>query len=367
MRVLGFGTYDLAKPPRVGIILDGLRERGDDVVEINEPMGFSTAERVAMLDKPWLAYRLVLRIFARWVDLTRRSQRSRRAGRFDAIVVGYLGHFDVLLARLLFLRGRIVLDLLIFAADTARDRGVTGGLKLHLLDALERLAIRCADVVVLDTEEHLSLLPESARGKAIVIPVGAPAEWFAAGERAATQPDDDLLRVVFFGLYTQMQGAIVIGEALAALADQPNIAVTMIGKGQDFDATRAAAAANRVVTWLDWVDSDELPSVVAAHDVCLGIFGTTPKALRVVPNKVYQGAAAGCAVVTSATPAQQRAFRDAAEYVPSGDASALAATLCLLANDAARLTWLRSAARRAATERFTASEIVNSLREELLP
>ena len=43
----------------------------------------------------------------------------------------------------------------------------------------------------------------------------------------------------------------------------------------------------------------DLPALVAGHDVCLGIFGTGDKALRVVPNKVFQGAAAGCAIVTS--------------------------------------------------------------------
>ena len=61
--------------------------------------------------------------------------------------------------------------------------------------------------------------------------------------------------------------------------------------------------------WIDWVDADELPGVVAEHDVCLGIFGTTDKAPRVVPNKVYQGVASGCAVVTSDTPLSARPAR----------------------------------------------------------
>ena len=58
---------------------------------------------------------------------------------------------------------------------------------------------------------------------------------------------------------------------------------------------------------------------MARHDVCLGIFGTGPKALRVVPNKVFQGAAAGCALVTSDTPPQRRLLGDAAVLVPPGD------------------------------------------------
>ena len=61
LRVLGFGTYDTRKHPRIGILLDGFRVAGDDVIEANSPLGFSTAERVAMLGKPWLAHRLVRR------------------------------------------------------------------------------------------------------------------------------------------------------------------------------------------------------------------------------------------------------------------------------------------------------------------
>ncbi|HJQ43015.1 MAG TPA: glycosyltransferase, partial [Jatrophihabitantaceae bacterium] len=121
------------------------------------------------------------------------------------------------------------------------------------------------------------------------------------------------------------------------------------------------AAANPHVIWLDWVDSDELPALVAGHDVCLGIFGTTPKASRVVPNKVYQGAAAGCAIVTSDTPPQRRTLGDGAVFVPAGDDAALAAALTSLASDSPRLAALRSAARARALERFTASAIVEPL------
>ena len=63
----------------------------------------------------------------------------------------------------------------------------------------------------------------------------------------------------------------------------------------------------------------ELPALVAGHDVCLGIFGSAAKAARVVPNKVFQGAAAGCALVTSDTPPQRRVLDGAAVLVPPGD------------------------------------------------
>ncbi|MEP6598566.1 MAG: glycosyltransferase [Actinomycetota bacterium] len=364
MQVLGFGTYELAAHPRVGTILDGLRALGDDVTEINESLGFTTAERVATLVAPWFAYRFVLRLLARWAMLTQRALRARRGRQFDAIIVGYLGHFDVVLARVLFPRSRIVLDQLIFAGDTARDRGVTGGMRLRLLDWLDRLAVRCADAVLLDTDENVELLADSARDKAIVVPVGASASWFAAGESAVAGTPGKL-RVAFFGLYTPLQGATIIGDALALLADRPEISATMIGTGQQYDDTRAAAAANDSITWLDWVDADDLPQIIAAHDVCLGIFGSTPKAMRVVPNKVFQGAAAGCVVVTSDTPPQRRMLDRGAVFVPPGDPGALADALRSLAGDETGRLQLRADARSIAVERFTAVSVVRPVRERL--
>jgi SAM-dependent methyltransferase len=168
---------------------------------------------------------------------------------------------------------------------------------------------------------------------------------------------------VFFGLYTPLQGAPVIGRALAELAGV-DLEVTMIGTGQDLADTRRQAAGNSRVTWRDWVPADELPAEVARHDVCLGIFGDGPKARRVVPNKVFQGAAAGCAIVTSDTPPQRSALGAAAVFVPPGDSGALAAALRRLATDRAELAALRrAAAERAAT--FTPEAVVRPLRDRL--
>ena len=101
----------------------------------------------------------------------------------------------------------------------------------------------------------------------------------------------------------------------------------MIGTGQDLAQARSAAAANHAVSWRDWVPAAELPAIVAGHDVCLGIFGTGEKALRVVPNKVFQGAAAGCAIVTSDTAPQRRALREACAQCQNA-ASPVQATGC---------------------------------------
>ena len=93
-----------------------------------------------MLGKPALSYRLLRRLLCRWSVLTLRRATTRHT--YDVVLVGYLGHFDVILARILFPRTVIALDMLIFASDTASDRGVRTGPKLTLLSALDRLAHR---------------------------------------------------------------------------------------------------------------------------------------------------------------------------------------------------------------------------------
>lgn len=387
MRLLFFGTYDAAAHPRVRVLRDGLAERGGTVREVNAPLGLSTADRVGILNNPLLLPALAWRIARCWVALWRRSARFRRPGqRPDAVVVGYLGHFDVLLARRLFPDVPVVLDHLIGASDTATDRGVAGGVRQRLLRALDAAALGAADVVVVDTEEHRAALPQHVRPRAVVVAVGAPGEWFTAATTPRVTPStvtfgsqfppdqlpnvtvdhgvDHPLRVVFFGLFTPLQGAPVIGRALAALAGEP-VEVTMIGRGQDLAEARRLAAGNSRVRWVDWVAPAGLPALVAGHDVCLGIFGSGPKAARVVPNKVFQGAAAGCALVTADTAPQRRLLGDAAAFVPPGDADALASLLRALAHDPARVEQLRKAARTLAEQEFTAASVVTPLQERL--
>jgi glycosyltransferase involved in cell wall biosynthesis len=356
--------------PRIATIAEGLAARGFDVAECNIPLGLSTADRVDMLAKPWKGAGLAARLVNRWFGL---AMKARKLGRPDVVVVGYLGHFDVHLARLLYRRGKvpIVLDHLISAAGTAKDRRIAGGgLKTRLLTLIDSAALRAADIVVVDTDEHLETVPEKYRAKAVVVLVGAPAPWFEAAQHdAAVGPSADPgapLKVVFYGLYTPLQGTPVIGEALGRIAGAP-VEVTMIGRGQDEAETKRLAAGNQSVRWLDWVPAAELPALVAAHDVCLGIFGTGDKALRVVPNKVFQGAAAGCAVVTSDTAPQRRVLAEAAVLVPPGDAAALADALLRLADDREALLKLRHAARQLAAERFTPEQVVGPLTDRLLP
>ena len=138
LRLVMFGTYDAGAHPRVAVLAEGLSRRGHDVRECNAPLRLSTAARVAMLQQGSRLVSLLVQIGRCWLALVVGAWRLPRA---DAVIVGYMGHFDVHLARLLFPRGTIVLDHLISASDTARDRGEHSRVKLAVLAAIDRAAI----------------------------------------------------------------------------------------------------------------------------------------------------------------------------------------------------------------------------------
>jgi glycosyltransferase involved in cell wall biosynthesis len=354
-RVVVFGTYDSRAHPRVQVVIDGLRAHGIEVEECNVPLGLDTAARVELLQRPWRAPRLAFRLATRWISLWRNSSALAPA---DAVLVPYLGHFDVHLARRRFRRTPVILDHFISGSDTARDRGVSGPMRDWVLTLVDRAALRAADVVIVDTDEHRDLMPEWARPKGIVVLIGAPDAWVAPPRPAydGTRP----LQVAFFGLFTPLQGTVTIGRALGLLGRDTRIEVTMAGDGQDLAAAKDGASANPNVRWLGMVPPERMPALVAEHDLCLGIFADNPKGLRVVPNKVYQGIRAGCAIVTSDTVPQRRTLGDLAVYVPPADPEALAEALRHLAARPDKVAELQAAS-SAAADRFGPVGVVGDL------
>ena len=117
---------------------------------------------------------------------TRLLLGSRRA-RFDALIVGYPGHFDVPAARRI-ARGRpVIFNPLVSLHETlVEDRGrfAAGSAQARFLRRVDRIALRRADLVVADTEQnarHLAELEELPDERLAVCFVGAEERLFRPG------------------------------------------------------------------------------------------------------------------------------------------------------------------------------------------
>src|SRR5262249_3321490 len=89
------------------------------------------------------------------------------------------------------------------------------------------------------------------------------------------------------------------------------------------------------VEWVEWIEYDDLPREYWSAGCALGIFGTSDKALRVIPNKAYHALACGVPLITADTPAARELLSDGenALLVPPGDPAALAQAMRRVAAD----------------------------------
>ena len=304
IRIVLWGTCDSGKP-RNRILMRGLRENGVEVIEIRADVwaGIEDKGNIAGLGRK---LGLLLRWLAAYPGLV---WRYLRAPRHDAVLIGYMGHLDVLVlwpfARL---RGApVVWDAFLSLWDTmVEDRKMIGRYNplAWLLHAWEWLACRAARIVVLDTRAHADYFVARyglPRERTASVLVGAEPDAFPPV--AGKSDNGDALRVLFFGQFIPLHGIETIVRA-SRKANGKAIHWTLVGGGQEETRIRGMlgeAAAN--VDWIPWVDYDELSDRIAQADVCLGIFGDTGKAARVIPNKVFQILSAGAPLITRDSPA----------------------------------------------------------------
>ncbi len=288
-----------------------------------------------------MALAFVAMIPLRMIDVALRLLRSR------ALVVGYFGQLDMLMfAPLAKLLGRpVIFSPLVTLTDTlVEDRQLIAKRSplAYLVRRIDRLSLRLADVIIVDTVENADYAQQLAdidRDRVVVWPVGVDESIFYPPDRAA-QDRDDTLDILFYGKFIPLHGIEVIVEAAALLrASRPDIRFELIGQGQQYATARDLAdrlgATN--VQWTDWLPYSELGERLRDADIALGIFDSGGKAGRVIPNKVHQALACGTPVITRTSPASERllAQRESAMLIPPDNPQALAAAIVELADDAA--------------------------------
>lgn len=253
---------------------------------------------------------------------------GRRPPGVDAFIVGYPGHFDLPAAKRAAGDAPVVFNPLVSLADTLvgdRGRFRTASLAARALESIDRLAFSAADLVVADTQAQAEFFAELA-GLDVV------ETCFVGAEERLFRPDwrpPDRFTALFVGKLIPLQGVDTI---LAAAALAPEIRFRVVGSGQ-LSGLLAERPPN--VDHVPWIEYERLPAEIADAGCALGIFGTTPKAERVIPNKAFQALASAAPLVTADTPAARELLVDgkSALLVPPGEPAALASAVRALAED----------------------------------
>lgn len=307
LRVCYLGRYDPHSSRNV-IIAKCLERAGAEVVPIRD-------DRALLLRTPGLL------------------RRALRAG-FDVIVVGFRAHSDMFLARFLAKMRNVPL-----VFDPLTSRYEERVIDRQLVDrqswlarwyfASDKAGCQAADRILLETEAQISYFVQTfavPRSKCRRVWLGADDEVMRPC--AASSPRD-VFTVFFYGRFSPLHGVEHIVRAAAHLEQRRDpVQFVIVGSGQTYQMARALAKRLGVstMTFLEPVPYPELAVMMSEADVCLGSFGTTARAQRVIPNKVFDALAVGRPVVTADTPAVREVLTHAHDVwlCPPGDGEALA-------------------------------------------
>jgi len=374
LRVAYFGTYDPTYA-RNRVLIEGLRAAGATVDEFCAPLPDSLS--AARLATAAGAGKLVCELARAHLRL---MLQHRRDLRIDVALVGYPGHLIVPFAWVLarYRRALLVFDPLVSLFDTfAGDRALVAGQSAagKAARAADRGAFGLPDVVLADTAAQALYYRDDlgvAGRKIEVVPVGALPGAAATGSARSPAVGDPLV-VLQYGKWSPLHGVETVLDAAEALRDEP-FRFVLAGEGQlsagggapggpppppprGGDPGPGAPGRGGAGGWAGGrgpprpppprltnveltgqLSTGELRRRVLAADICLGVFGGSQKAARVIPNKVYDALAAGRPLVTRYSTAARELLADdvTALLVPPADGAALAAALRRLCDEGER-------------------------------
>jgi hypothetical protein len=224
-----------------------------------------------------------------------------------------------------------------------------GSVKAKIYKIMDSLSVRLSDIFLIDTElranhiRHRYRTDASGTNRILSLPVGSP-KW-AVPARARQRTADEPWRVLYYGNYIPLHGVEYVIHGVKWAEATAKVRLTMVGDGVHRPAVENLVKdleLGHAVSFIDPVPEEHLHTLIADHDLVLGIFGTSEKAASVIANKVWQGLSSGRPVLTreSAALAEIRETAGPALIeVPPGDSQAIgAAIIHQIDSNSARLT-----------------------------
>jgi glycosyltransferase involved in cell wall biosynthesis len=363
MDICFFGGYDETYP-RNAVLGSGLKANGVSVSRC----------RVNPGGRFWVRYPLLT---SRWISLAKGDGPPP-----SFLFVPEFCQKDVPLARILALVSsrRLIFDPLASRFETKIldwRRNPEGSLAAWWNKVIDLWALKLSDLVLADTQAHKDYYCRQfgLDGRKIeVVPVGFDDHIFRKSliqTRSASGTGNRPFTALFFGSFLPLHGAdVIVRAAQRVWPEDKEVRFLFVGKGQTFPLVRRLAADLGLenVFFENWVGQTFLADKIAAEaDVCLGIFGRTEKAGRVVPHKIFQSMALRKPVVTSRTPAVQEFFshRKNIFLCERADPKSLARAILELKNEVSLREDIAEKGCRLAWEKFSPRALGGALKDML--
>ncbi len=284
MRVCYFGIYNPAYN-RNRVLISGLKANNIEVIECN------SREKG----------------FKKYLDLIKKYFQIKKD--YDFMIVAFPGYQAVVLAKLL-TRKKIIFDAFTSLYDSmVDDRKLVkrASLKALYYWVLDYLSCRLADKILLDTVENIKYFVKKFKiRKEKFIRVFVGADNSLKNIKLENGKNSKFL-VHFHGSYIPLQGMEVIIGAIRKLEDVSEISFNIIGS-KIKEKYENCACKN--VNFIDNMKYEELFKYIYKADLCLGIFGNTEKAQRVIANKIYEAILCKKPVLTMDSLAIKELFED---------------------------------------------------------
>jgi glycosyltransferase involved in cell wall biosynthesis len=232
---------------------------------------------------------------------------------------------------------------------------------------------RLADLLIADTNVHRDTYRRIFGipfAKSITIPVGVNTDFpsIDISQLSDSHPISKKFIVGFYGSFVPLQGTSVIIEAAKKMREYTDITIRLIGTGHEYknvvDTIDKKGLDN--VELVGWVDQENLKREIDQFDICLGIFGSSPKAHSVVPNKVCHYAALGKPIITKDTAGIREVFDESSAALIAGDAQSLVDAILRLKNNPTSRRELGQNSYQVIQSKYTHHHIAQLLVDRLL-
>ncbi|HEV7750726.1 MAG TPA: glycosyltransferase family 4 protein [Baekduia sp.] len=282
-------------------------------------------------------------------QLVRRLARERP---FDVVHACNPPDFLLLAARGLRRQGtRMVFDHHDLVPELYRAKFGDGRSPMHAVArAMERVAFRCADVVVSTNGSYASVA--TGRGgrdprDVFVVRNGPDLERFRSVDPEPERKHGKPFLIGYLGIMGAQDGVDHALRALAWMAPRrDDWHAVLVGEGDELPALRALATELGIaerVEFAGWRLDDDIRAILSTCDVCLAPDPPSPLNDVSTMIKIPEYMAIGCPVVSYDLHESRVSAGDAAVYVSPGDHAALGAALDELLDDPARRAAMSSA------------------------